>query len=666
MSNDLLESLNKQQRAAVTFNGRHLLVLAGAGTGKTRTIIARARWLIEQQVDPRRILILSFTRKSAAEIVGRIKENFTSGQVDGLTGTTFHSWCLSLIKNNPEIFPQADFTLLDEDDRTSCLRLICGKNFKDSHGRRIKADEVAEVYSFAVNARCSLSEAIRMKLYNNAPADTDVEAENKLLSGVIKMYLAYKQERRYMDYDDLLITVANGLKRNEAARAFVASRYDHILIDEMQDTNPLQYRLLESFQQGCRLFCVGDDAQSIYGFRGADFKTIHSFRRIVPDSETFKLTVNYRSTQEILDLSNWLLDQSPLIYDKRLTAARGAGEKPLLLHVDNEWEQADDITNRIAQSRTHESRNYADNMVLARSRRSLGAVESSCLKKKIPYVIYGGLSLLQSAHIRDVVAPIRIVANYRDELAWMRYLVLWQNIGEVKAARIVGGVIDQPSLDDAVYALTEMNLQSEIADTLNHLRDLQSKPARAVATAVRFMSKRLEENYKAEWEWRKKDFVILEDVAAGSSSIAEFVSDYILDPRLEITNKEGADVHDCVVLSTIHSSKGLEAPLCYLVDVSAGVYPTTRAIKEGEDTVEEERRCLYVALTRARDRLILYRNMRSLHAVSADTSDTAYFLNDLPTGLYRFEILTGANGGRGARYNGPKVDPDIANDFNFD
>lgn len=662
----MLSTLNNEQRGAVTFNGKHLLVLAGAGTGKTRTIIARAQWLIEQGADPGRILILSFTRKSANEIVARIKENFSNGNAEGLTGTTFHSWCMSIIKGNPDVFPQASYTLLDEDDRASCLRLICGKNFKDSHGRRIKADEVAEVYSYAVNARCSLSEAIRMKLYNNASADTDVEAENKLLSGVIKMYLAYKQERHYMDYDDLLITVANGLIKNAAARMFITSRYDHLLIDEMQDTNPLQYRLLSSFYDDCHLFCVGDDAQSIYGFRGADFKTIHSFTDIVDDAEALKLTVNYRSTQEILDMSNWLLEQSPLAYDKKLTAHRGKGEKPLLLHVDNEHAQADDITTRIADSITHQGYTYKDNMVLARSRRGLSAVESACLKKKIPYVIYGGLSLLQSAHIRDIVSPMRIVANYHDELAWMRYLVLWQNIGEVKAARIVGGVITQPSLDEAIYSLMTMNLQSEIGDTLVNMRDLQAKPSRAVATAVRTMSKRLQENYKAEWEWRKKDFEILQDVAAGCGTISEFVSEYVLDPRLEITKKDGADVHDCVVLSTIHSSKGLEAPICYLTDVSAGVYPTTRAIKEGTDTIEEERRCLYVAMTRARDRLILYRNMRSLHAVSSDTADDAYFLNDIPAKLYDFKIISDNRGHGFGRYKGPKVDEDIANDFNFE
>lgn len=662
----MLSTLNNEQRAAVTFNGKHLLVLAGAGTGKTRTIIARAQWLIGQGADPRRILILSFTRKSANEIVSRIKENFSNGNADGLTGTTFHSWCMNIIKNNPEVFPQASYTLLDEDDRASCLRLICGKNFKDSHGRRIKADEVAEVYSYAVNARCSLSEAIRMKLYNNAPADTDVEAENKLLSGVIKMYLAYKQERRYMDYDDLLITVANGLMKNAAARLFITSRYDHLLIDEMQDTNPLQYRLLASFYDDCHLFCVGDDAQSIYGFRGADFKTIHSFTELVPEAEALKLTVNYRSTQGILNISNWLLGQSPLRYDKKLTAHRGAGEQPLLLHVDNEHAQADDITTRIADSLTHQGYTYRDNMVLARSRRGLNAVESACLKKKIPYVIYGGLSLLQSAHIRDIVSPMRIVANYHDELAWMRYLVLWQNIGEVKAARIVGGVIGQPSLDEAIYSLMTMNLQSEIADTLVNMRDLQSKPARAVATALQTMSKQLQENYKAEWEWRRKDFDILCDVAAGCGTISEFVSEYVLDPRLEITKKEGADIHDCVVLSTIHSSKGLEAPICYLTDVSAGVYPTTRAVKEGTDTIEEERRCLYVAMTRARDRLILYRNMRSLHAVSSDTADDAYFLNNLPAELFTFKIVSDSRGSGFGRYKGPKVDEDIAADFNFD
>lgn len=329
-----MDSLNEQQKYAATFNGKHLLVLAGAGTGKTRTIIARAKYLIQSGVHPKKILILSFTRKSAGEIVERIKKELPDTISEGLIGSTFHSWCMEIIKNHPYIFPQANFTLLDEDDQESCFSLVCGKKWilKNFNMKKVDAYAVLTVYSYMVNSKCSLSDAIRMKLFDNAPKDFDVSELLPRFQESIKGYIDYKNEHNYIDYDDILLIVSKYLKRNEDLRNQISSLYDHILIDEMQDTNPLQYELLSSFYNKCHLFCVGDDAQSIYGFRGADFQTIHKFTDIVNDSEVCKLTINYRSTQEILDLANWIIANSPLNYDKQLFANRGKGIKPAFVN----------------------------------------------------------------------------------------------------------------------------------------------------------------------------------------------------------------------------------------------------------------------------------------------------------------------------------------------
>ena len=307
-----LDNLNEQQGYAATYDGKHLMVIAGAGTGKTRTIIARASYLIRKGVPGRRILILSFTRKSSREIVERIKSQLNSGAVNGLSGRTSHSWCMDMIKNNPTVFKQHDYTVVDEDDRIAAFKLICGKNFKDKEHRTVKPESIVEVYSYAVNAMCPLSEAMRVKLYDNAPkedesAQKSIELNKPLYADVIKKYIEYKLERRYIDYDDILSIVAKGLKANDKARDFISSKYDHILVDEVQDTNPLQYYLLSNFYQNCHLFCVGDDAQSIYAFRGADFKTMHNFTKIVPDSKLCQLSKNYRYTQPIHELANWLL-----------------------------------------------------------------------------------------------------------------------------------------------------------------------------------------------------------------------------------------------------------------------------------------------------------------------------------------------------------------------
>lgn len=335
------DNLNKEQRAAANFEGKHLVVLAGAGTGKTRTIIARASYLINCGVQPSRILILSFTRKSAQEIVERIKAEIPGKSSEGLRGQTFHSWCNELIHQNKQVFPQSNYSLIDEEDVISCFKLICGKNLKDRENHTIKAENVYKIYSYCINTFVSLSTSMRLILHDNADKSNEqvnksIEKNKSIYGNIIKKYIDYKNRNRYLDYDDLLLIVARTLKDNKSARDFISKKYDHILIDEMQDTNPLQYSLLSSFYDNCHLFCVGDDAQSIYGFRGADFKSMHYFTDKVPDSSVQKLTLNYRSTQEILDLANWLLNQSPLEYNKDLVAFRGYGNIPQMIHWENE------------------------------------------------------------------------------------------------------------------------------------------------------------------------------------------------------------------------------------------------------------------------------------------------------------------------------------------
>lgn len=629
-----MDSLNEQQKYAATFNDKHLLVLAGAGTGKTRTIIARAKYLIQSGVNPKRILILSFTRKSGAEIVERISTELPSTKSEGLIGSTFHSWCMAIIQNNPDIFPQASYTLLDREDQESCFRLLCGRKWghKNKNDEKVAPKSIVDIYSYMANAQCSLSDAIRMKMYNNAPATLNVDDDNEVLKGVIVMYLDYKRSRKYIDYDDILLIVSKYLKRNEELRKHIAGLYDHILVDEMQDTNPLQYELLSSFYEDCHLFCVGDDAQSIYAFRGADFNTIHKFPEIVAGAEVCKLIINYRSTQEILDLANWVIGNSPLNYDKKLIAHRGNGEKPQILHWRDEWEEAENIALNLLDEFKIHGKKWGDNLVLSRSSWGMRKVEGSLIKHKIPYRIFGGSSLMQSRHIRDVVAPMRIVSNYLDEIAWSRYLQLWEGIGPVASAKIIGKVINEKNLDDCLFSLMEMNLQKEIADTLVQISNLQFDPANAITEALSVMFGRLKQIYKDEWEWRKDDFPILSEVAKKTGSISEFVSEYILDPQLDLYAKDGSKVDDRVILSTIHSAKGLEAENVFLVNASSKSYPTPKAVLNGEDAIEEERRCLYVALTRAKNKLRVYRDMQSIHVSNSD--EQFYFLNEVPLELF--------------------------------
>ena len=668
-TDDILDGLNDQQRDAATFEGRNLLVLAGAGTGKTRTIIARAKYLLDKGVEPARMLILSFTRKSAKEIVTRLQ---VSAKQDArkLHGQTFHSWCMEMIEKNPAVFNFGKFTVIDEEDRESAFKLICGQHFKKSNF--IKPSELAEVYSYAVNARCNLTTALSRRLFNGQMDEsTRAEILKRLpvYQDVIRKYLAFKVERRYLDYDDILQKVAVGLSKNRKAAQFIASGYDHILIDEMQDTNPLQYLLLSSFWDRCNLFCVGDDAQSIYGFRGADFQSIHRFTELVPDAQVKRLTINYRSTQEILDISNWLLDRSPLDYNKRLVAHRGKGVKPELAHYNQEWDQARDITMRIKNSVGEEGARYKDNMVLSRSNWGLKAVEACLVEAKIPCVIYGGTSLMASAHVRDIVSALRIVANPRDELAWERYLCLFPRIGEITAAKIIDKIISSSDLDECVSRLhSEKWIDDAVASTLQAISQLQSEVSKAIKAALQGLEKILGYKYRDDWDRRRKDFPILEKIGEGSESLSAFIADYILDPSLGTALKNEDDPDDCVILTTIHSAKGLEARNCYLVNVSFNQYPSAHAIACGEDAVEEDRRCLYVAMTRAKDHLVIYRSMRAIQ-VAEGTKDwfdfsTRYFLNDIPEHLYQLSYLNGTTE-RWEQYRGGGISFDDCADFDF-
>ena len=260
---------------------------------------------------------------------------------------------------------------------------------------------------------------------------------------------------------------------------------------------------------------------------------------------------------------------------------------------------------------------YSDNMVLSRSLYGLKKVEGYCLSRKIPYCVFGGIGLMQSRHVRDIVSVLRIISNYMDELAWMRFLQLWKGVGDITAAKIVESMVQCFSLEECIDKIKETKAPIEAHNVLSILNGLQNNPSLAIKKAVECTSSRMKEIYKEEWEWRKSDFPVLEDVAFGSSNISEFIAEYILDPKLDITQKNGNKVEDCVILTTIHSAKGLEAKNCYIVNVSPNAYPSQRSIQNGIDAIEEERRCLYVAMTRAKDQLFIYRDIHSLHASKA-------------------------------------------------
>lgn len=663
---DYLSSLNEEQQKAVTFSGKHALVIAGAGTGKTRTIIHRAVYLLSQGVRPDKILILSFTRKSAREIVERIKQFQDAGSTLNLSGQTFHSWCSQIIKNNPQVFEQYDYTLLDSEDVDSLFKLLFTQKYKNNKTVDQKLySKIQSVYSYMLNTRKPLIEAIKIQECGNMSEDETekyLKDNEDVFKEIMRDYIAYKKKNKLFDYDDLLYITANGLAQNEEARKFISSKYEHILVDEFQDTNPLQYQLLESFYDNCHLFCVGDDAQSIYAFRGADFKSMHNFTKIVPNSSKLYLNTNYRSTQEILDISNWLLEQSSIDYNKHLKAYRGQGAKPVIEYVYDEYSEANSVTDKILLYFMNKNIDYSSHMVLSRTLSGLRQVEGACVMKKIPYKIYGGSSLMKSRHIRDVVSAMRIIANYKDGLAWHRYLQLWNKIGPATAVNLSEYMVNADNLEQALEILKTKKIDKRVWEVLEAAFPYSSSPSEMITKILTLMDLRFAEIYKEEWlNWRKQDFAVLEEIAASTTSVTEFITEYILDPALESSFLDADKPKECVILSTIHSAKGLEADVCHLLNVTPYSYPSKRAVKEGEESIEEERRCLYVALTRAKNELILYsRYFTTAGSGMTDyTGQSHYFFNELPEELYELNGSLSQKDKENAVYKGSKISVDI-------
>lgn len=628
----LISELNEQQKQAATTDAQHSLVLAGAGCGKTKTIVARAAYLISQGVPASQIQILTFTRRAAHEIVTRV-EQYLGDQAKGLRASTFHTFCIYLLRRNRQAFGLEQFSIIDRDDQLLMFRLLRGKG-RDSV--LPKAAQLADIYSFARNTQSKLSDAIVRIL----PDAIDYKEEIK---SVMQAYESRKQARGFLDYDDILAIVAAHLQASEQLCQWVAKLSPIFLVDEMQDTNPLQWSLLSPLLAKIQLFCVGDDAQSIYGFRGADFKNIHQFTTHVPDATVFRLEHNYRSTQGILDVSNWLLKSSPIHYDKQLTAHRQVQSVPILHIFANEFEEAHWIATDLKQRHEEQQAEYADHMILVRSSYAARHVESALIKMSIPYRFIGGTKLLEAAHVKDLLSVLRVVVNSTDDIAWMRFLTLWDGIGDVGASKITTALLAQNDLMACCDYLEQhvTKIPASVVLAMKQLTVLETEVVACLSIAFEVMAPQLEKNYhNQDWQRRAKDVELVKQLAAKHNHVATFLEEYILEP-MSISEVQQATSQDHVTIITIHSAKGTEQKVCYVPHLSVGQYPHARA--QGDfDAVEEERRVLYVALTRAQNELILTKHQFVQWSIDQVDEQgrkiSQYFLNDLPTTLVDIQI----------------------------
>lgn len=625
--------LNTQQAKAAYYDGpaSNLLVMAGAGTGKTKVIVSRAEYLIKQGVDPKAIVLITFSNRAANEIRNRLVQTIGPTAKKVITGT-FHSFCLQMIKRMPKSFGLKGSTILDQEDQVILLDLVRKDIEKGRNGKiPLRSSQLITFLSYSRNTCTDLESYMKD---NSELLPEEIQKCVKILSA----YKKAKKQRGYLDFDDLIDLVVKTLKAKPQLRKAICSRFREMGVDEVQDTNPIQFRFLKLFaQENVRLFCVGDPAQSIYRFRGAEFKHIYEFTENFTNSEVIPLTENYRSNQEILDVSNWLLGESELDYSNRLTAHKGhAGHKPQFLDFDNNFAEAWYVAKQI-QERHNKSIPFKDVMVLVRTSNDARTVEAEFLKRGIPYIFIGGTAISKAAHVKDLVSLLRIVINKRDDLAWSRFLQLWPRVGQKTADLIV----------DSFKQTGEVNSSGmerhgvEAIGEYKRIRNLKDDTEVCIEQAIGLMCNLLKTRY-SDWDKREKDFELIKKISKRYKSVKRFVDAFTLEP-MSSTEADKDAVDDAVTIITVHSAKGAESPICFAINVSSGTYPHYRS-QGNIDQIEEERRILYVCLTRAMNELFITRTANSsnqFYYEKTKDADAPYFFDVVPEELVEYDSSRG-------------------------
>lgn len=594
-------ALTDEQQRAATHSGGHLLIVAGAGTGKTTTLAARLAHLLEDGVPPEQILLLTFSRRAAAELTQRA-EAITGQRVAAACWSgTFHAMANRFLRRyGRAIGLDPSFTVLDQADAADLLAYLRDeqRSPEAKRRRRTNKDAMASVWSRCVNTRRPLTEVLE-RWYPWCRQDADE------LRDVYAAYVERKQTDRVLDYDDLLLQWW-ALLRTPSVRSLVAEQVAHVLVDEVQDTNALQGDLLaELAGMGATLTAVGDDAQAIYGFRAATVRNILDFpARFGADVVT--LTRNHRSTPEVLAAANAVMAEAAERHPKDLRAERASGARPRLVTAHDEHAQAIGVCDAVLE-RMDAGVALRHQAVLFRTSHHSQVLQVELAVRDIPFTLYGGLKFLEAAHVKDLVCTLRLVENPADALAWFRVLQLIDGIGPALARSITTAVrADQPIEHPGVTPLLE-------ALTAARASVLREAPGAQVAEVRRWLDARVERRHR-NGAARRADLDRLEQAAGTAASLERFLTDLTLDPPASTGDLAGPPHldDDYLTLSTIHSAKGAEWDVVHLIHLADGCLPSDMATGHPEE-VEEERRLLHVGMTRARDDLWLHVPLRYHH-----------------------------------------------------
>ena len=599
---DYQQELNPAQYKAATAVEGPYLVIAGAGSGKTRVLIYRTAYLIEKGVLPEQVLLLTFTRRAAQEMLKRAAL-ILDARCENVTGGTFHSFANTLLRRYGEkVGLDSRFIIMDQNDAESAMQSLRIRLGMDKLDRRFpKKQALMSIISSSVNR----DEDLESVLCKDYPHFLTWVPE---ISQIAQEYTLYKRQQSLLDFDDLLVLLKQLLTEHPSLRQKLSLSYPYIMVDEYQDTNKIQAEivcLLASSHHN--LMVVGDDAQSIYSFRGAHYKNIILFPRLFPETQVILLEQNYRSSQPILDLTNQLIQSAPEKYEKQLFSERPGASLPVYVDVPHENGQSKFVVNHVM--RLHEEGvPYNEIAVLFRSGWHSNDLEVELTSWGVPFMKYGGQKFVESAHIKDVISFLRIIAHPYHDLSWMRVLGLMRGVGPQTARRVFQEILVQKQGFQAdLSRLRPKDGILRLMEVLKKADSQRQKPVELLDAVLGFYLPLMPDVYD-DFDKRINDLESLQRIADRYDALEQFLADIALDPpeknRVEKERHAARQPH--LTLSTIHSAKGLEWHTVFILFVAEGYLPSYQSMNSAEG-VEEERRLLYVAMTRAKENLFLLR-----------------------------------------------------------
>jgi DNA helicase II / ATP-dependent DNA helicase PcrA len=638
---DYAAELNEQQLAAVTAPPGPLLVIAGAGSGKTRTLTYRVAYLLENGIDARNILLLTFTNKAARQMLDRVA-NLLPVDAGGIWGGTFHSIGNRMLRRHGSALGYSSgFTIMDREDQKDLIATVVASSGIDPKEIRFpKADVLADIFSFVINTERSLEELLAEKFPYFLP----------LIEPIKDVHARYEKKKKAtnsMDFDDLLEKTLRMLVEHEHIAQFYRRQFQFVLVDEYQDTNKIQADFIDTLAaEHKNVMVVGDDAQSIYSWRGANFQNILEFPKRYPTAQVFKIELNYRSVPEILEVANSAIAANVRQFKKNLSAVRDSNTvKPAVVALNDGGEQAQFVAQRILELRD-EGVELNEMAVLYRAHYHAVELQLELSRRGIPYQITSGIRFFEQAHIKDVASFIRFVANPRDEVAFKRMVRLLPGIGGKSADSLWNGwekllnengdVVSCERLLDLSVSTRSRKMWEQLAATLDEMapNGKPNPPSEMIVSVVEAIYDDYAKANFTNYEIRREDLNQLASFARQFSDVQEFLSQLALISNVDAEPAPTAAAdNEAVNLSSVHQAKGLEFHTVFVIWLTDGMFPSSRSL-ETRDAIEEERRLFYVAITRARDELYLsYPHMR-LNAGFGDVFQRpSRFLKEIPNEL---------------------------------